>query len=75
MPTYEYECTACGNRFEKFQQITARPVRKCPECGGRVKRLLGAGAAVITKSGRGATPAPPCARGESCDTCPMQGHQ
>jgi len=50
MPTYEYECEACGHTFEKFQSIKARPVRTCPKCGERkVNRLLGTGAAVIFK--------------------------
>ena len=50
MPTYDYECRACDHRFEKFQRITARPVRKCPQCGGRkVRRLIGMGAGVIFK--------------------------
>ncbi len=50
MPTYEYECDACGHRFEKFQSITAKPVRTCPECGqSRAKRLLGTGAALLFK--------------------------
>jgi putative FmdB family regulatory protein len=48
MPTYEYECEACGHRFEKFQSITAKPVRTCPDCGKpRCKRLLGTGSALI----------------------------
>lgn len=48
MPTYDYECTACGHTFEKFQQITARPIRKCPVCGQRkVRRLIGTGAGII----------------------------
>ncbi len=50
MPTYEYECGACGHRFEKFQSITAKPTRKCPECGkSQAKRLLGTGAALLFK--------------------------
>lgn len=49
MPTYEYECTCCGHRFEKFQSIIAPPVKPCPRCGKRVRRLLGAGAGVIFK--------------------------
>ncbi len=49
MPTYDYECSGCGHGFEKFQSITAKPIRKCPECGGAVKRLIGAGAALIFK--------------------------
>ena len=50
MPTYDYECDACGHKFEKFQSITARPVRACPACGKRkVRRLIGMGAGVIFK--------------------------
>ena len=50
MPTYDYECTACGHRFEKFQSITASSIRKCPECKKlKVKRLLGTGVGIIFK--------------------------
>jgi putative FmdB family regulatory protein len=50
VPTYEYECDACGKRFEEFQSITAAPIRKCPMCGKRkVRRLIGAGAGIIFK--------------------------
>ncbi len=50
MPTYDYECQACGHQFEKFQPITATPVRKCPNCGKRkAKRLPGTGAGIIFK--------------------------
>ncbi len=48
MPTYDYQCQACGERFEKFQSINARPLRKCPSCGRmKLRRLIGSGAAVI----------------------------
>ena len=50
MPTYEYQCPDCGHEFEKFQSITAHPVRKCPVCGeNKVQRLIGSGAALIFK--------------------------
>ena len=50
MPTYDYECQACGHIFEKFQPITASPIRRCPECGRmKVRRLIGAGAGIIFK--------------------------
>jgi putative FmdB family regulatory protein len=50
MPTYEYECRACGKRFDLFQSITAAAVRKCPSCGkNKVRRLIGTGAGVIFK--------------------------
>ena len=49
MPTYEYECEACGEKFEIFQSIKAEPIKKCPKCGKKVRRLIGAGAGVIFK--------------------------
>ena len=49
MPTYDYKCLACDVRFEKFQGITAPALEACPECGGKVKRLIGAGAGLIFK--------------------------
>jgi len=50
MPTYEYECDACGHRFEAFQSITDSPLRKCPECGQlKLTRLIGTGGAIIFK--------------------------
>ncbi len=49
MPTYEYECGSCGHKFEVFQPIKDKPRKKCPECGKGVKRLIGAGSAVIFK--------------------------
>jgi len=48
MPTYEYECSACGHSFERFQSITAKPIRTCPACAKpSVTRLIGTGAGVI----------------------------
>jgi len=50
MPTYDYECGACGHRYELFQSITAAPVKKCPACSKpSAKRLIGAGASIIFK--------------------------
>lgn len=49
MPTYDYKCLGCETQFEKFQSITAPPIEECPECGGKVKRLIGAGAGLIFK--------------------------
>src|SRR5262245_16392477 len=50
MPTYEYECEACGHRFEKFQSITAKPEKKCPKCSKpRLRRLIGTGGALLFK--------------------------
>ena len=50
MPTYDYECNACGHEFELFQSISAPVKRKCPECGKlKLRRLFGTGAAVVFK--------------------------
>jgi putative FmdB family regulatory protein len=50
MPTYDYECQACHHRFERFQSMTAKVLRKCPECGkSKLERLIGTGAGVIFK--------------------------
>ena len=40
MPLYEYECKACGVRFERRQSITDDAVRICPKCGGEVRRVI-----------------------------------
>jgi putative FmdB family regulatory protein len=49
MPTYEYLCSSCGHAFERFQSMTEAPVKKCPECGKRVKRLMSGGAGILFK--------------------------
>ena len=49
MPTYDYECSVCGHRFEAFQKMTDEPLKKCPSCEGGVRRLIGAGCGLIFK--------------------------
>ena len=50
MPTYDYQCNACGHEFELFQGINDPIKRKCPECGRlKLQRLFGTGAAVVFK--------------------------
>lgn len=50
MPTYDYECDACGHTFELFQSITADPQKKCPECNKlKLRRLIGTGGAIVFK--------------------------
>ena len=50
MPTYDYACQACGHEFEAFQSMTAKPMKKCPDCGKlKLQRLIGTGAGVIFK--------------------------
>ena len=49
MPTYEYECKKCDRVFDVFQSITAAPLRQCPQCKGKVRRLIGRGSGIIFK--------------------------
>ncbi len=49
MPTYEYQCRACAQRFEARQSITAPPRTRCPHCGKQVDRLISAGAGFLFK--------------------------
>lgn len=50
MPTYEYECAACGHAFEEFQSMTDKTLRKCPSCKKlKLQRLVGSGAGIIFK--------------------------
>lgn len=49
MPTYEYQCQKCKKRLEALQSITAKPLAKCPKCGGKLQRLMGSGASFIFK--------------------------
>lgn len=50
MPTYDYECDACGHTFELFQPMSAEPEKKCPACKKKkLRRLFGTGAAIVFK--------------------------
>lgn len=50
MPTYDYECDACGHKFELYQGINDAVQKKCPECKKlKLRRLIGTGAAIVFK--------------------------
>ena len=50
MPTYDYGCTACGHRFDKFESIKADPTVKCPKCGKlKLLRIISGGVGTIFK--------------------------
>jgi putative FmdB family regulatory protein len=49
MPTYEYECRECGHAFERFQGINEDPISLCPECEGKVRRLISSGGGLVFK--------------------------
>jgi putative FmdB family regulatory protein len=84
MPTYEYVCKECGNKFEQFQKMSDMPLIQCPDCEGQVERLIGKGAGLIVKgseshaiSSRNKNPlsncdrsSPCCGRSNPCDKPP-----
>ena len=49
MPTYVYECSACSKRFDIFQSMKDDPLTKCPECKGKIKRIIQGGMGIIFK--------------------------
>ena len=49
MPNYDYECQDCNHVFEVFQQMTDERLTECPECKGKLERLIGGGAGIIFK--------------------------
>jgi len=50
MPTYQYECEACGHSFEELQSMTDAKLTKCPKCNkNKLARLIGSGSGMIFK--------------------------
>jgi putative FmdB family regulatory protein len=51
MPLYEYQCDACGHRFEVIQKFSDAPLDTCEKCGGSVRKLLSSPAIQFKGSG------------------------
>ena len=51
MPLYEYECDACGHRFEKIQKFSDPLEDTCPKCGSHVHKLMSSPAIQFKGSG------------------------
>jgi putative FmdB family regulatory protein len=51
VPLYEYQCKKCKHKFEKIQKFSDPPIKKCPECGGPVEKLLHAPAVQFKGTG------------------------
>ena len=49
MPTYDYKCGKCHDVFEYFQNMTDKPLVKCPKCNGKIRRLVSGGSGLIFK--------------------------
>jgi len=51
MPIYEYKCQSCGERYEKLQKYSDPPCKKCPHCGGALRKLISSPAIQFKGSG------------------------
>lgn len=51
MPTYVYECQACGNTLERRQSFSDAPLTTHDECGGSLRRLLWPAPVIFKGSG------------------------
>ena len=73
MLTYAYECEHCGE-FEVEQSIKDPSLKRCPDCGGEVERLISGGSGFIMRGG-GSSFASKCnhaacsKRGSHCGNC------
>jgi len=51
VPTYSYECTECGNRFDIVQAFTDNTLTTCEKCSGRLRKLFNSVGIVFKGSG------------------------
>jgi putative FmdB family regulatory protein len=51
VPTYEYACTACGERLEAVQSFTDAALTECPACGGALRKVFSPVGVVFKGSG------------------------
>lgn len=55
MPIYEYECEKCGHIHEAMQKMSDKPLSKCPNCSGKLHKLISHSAFHLKGSGWYAT--------------------
>jgi putative FmdB family regulatory protein len=51
MPIYEYECAKCGHIHEIMQKMSDKPLTKCPDCSGKLHKLISQSAFHLKGSG------------------------
>jgi len=82
MPVYQYACESCGCRFEISQSMLDATLDECPDCGGRVNRIISGGNGFILRRSDFHTPVRThcgetqtcCGSRTPCET-PSCGHQ
>ncbi len=70
MPVYEYACSDCNLTLEAQQRMSDAPLSECPDCSGKLQRLIS-----LVNIGSSATGAPSCKApvDPSCFTCGKAG--
>ncbi|MYS21336.1 putative regulatory protein, FmdB family [Streptomyces sp. DvalAA-14] len=66
MPTYQYQCTECGEALEAVQKFSDDALTVCPNCAGRLRKVFSAVGVVFKGSGFYRTDS----RGSSTSTAP-----
>lgn len=66
MPIYDFKCTSCGHKFERFTSISQRDAVVCPQCGGKVTRVFEGKWSMGIKSGQSSGG---CGCGGNCAGC------
>jgi putative FmdB family regulatory protein len=51
VPTYQYQCTECGEGLEAVQKFTDEALTECPSCKGRLRKVFSAVGVVFKGSG------------------------
>jgi len=51
MPTYEYRCNSCGEHLEAVQSFSDKPLTKCPNCSGQLRKVFSPVGIVFKGSG------------------------
>lgn len=84
MPVYEYECGECHQIIEVQQKMADDPLTECPNCDGKLKKLMSQSSFQLkgggwyadgysSSSGKSKSPSkekPACATGGGCAGCP-----
>ena len=51
MPIYEYECNSCDQITEALQKFSDQPLTVCPNCGGKLNKIMSLNAFQLKGSG------------------------
>jgi putative FmdB family regulatory protein len=51
VPTYQYQCTECGEALEVVQKFTDDALTVCPNCEGKLRKVFSAVGIVFKGSG------------------------